>query len=141
MGCDIHLHSEVKINGQWHHHSDCSVKRSYRLFAKMADVRNWGESGINPISEPKGLPDDATFLTKLHSEKYGTDGHSHSWLDKNEIVILHDFIKSQEDLTWKFEHQNLPYFMGNHLDGFVNYPEDWKIYNIEDVRYVFFFDN
>lgn len=26
MGCDIHFHTEVKIGGQWHHHSqtrDC----------------------------------------------------------------------------------------------------------------------
>ena len=148
MGCDIHFHSEVKRHGVWQHHSEANVRRSYALFAKMADVRNWSKSGIVPISEPKGLPEDATELTKLHSEKYGIDGHSHSWLSANEISELHKFIRDQKNPkewfgedSWQFEHNNFPYFMGNHMSGFVDYPEDWKDAGIEDVRYVFFFDN
>lgn len=150
MGCDIHFHSEVKRNGKWLHHSEAKVSRNYALFAKMADVRNWPGANppIIPISKPKGLPEDATELTKLHSEKYGVDGHSHSWLCAAEIVELHEFIKSDKNPEgwfgedgWRFEHENMPYFMGNHMDGFLKYPEDWKCYGIEDVRYIFFFDN
>ena len=149
MGCDIHFHSEVKRKGVWQHHSECNVRRNYALFAKMANVRNWEGSGIVPISKPKGLPEDVTELTKLHVERYGEDGHSHSWLGGDEIAELHEFIESKknpstwfgEDGHWRFTHENLPYFMGNSFDGFLKYPEDWKGTDVEDVRYVFFFDN
>ena len=146
MGCDIHFHSEVKRHGVWHHHSEHNVERNYALFAKMAGVRNYGE--IIPISAPKGLPADVTELTKLHSEKYGIDGHSHSWLSAKEISELHKFIRDDTNSpdifgtdSWRFEHKNFPYFMGNHLNVFIDYPEDLAGYGIEDVRYVFFFDN
>lgn len=45
MGCDIHLHSEVMVDGVWHHHAKGQVERNYRLFAKMANVLNDGEDG------------------------------------------------------------------------------------------------
>jgi len=151
MGCDIHFHSEVKRNGTWHHHSEANIRRNYAVFAKMAGVRNrpGANTPIVPISKPKGLPEDATELTKLHSEKYGVDGHSHSWLNSKEISELHKWILCEDnpiewfgdDGPWRWEHENMPYFMGNHLNGFVDYPEDWKDSGIEDVRYVFFFDN
>lgn len=150
MGCDIHLHSEVKRNGKWRHHSEAKIERNYALFAKMANVRNWAGANpqIVPISQPKGLPEDVTELTKLHSEKCGIDGHSHSWLNAREISELHKWLRDEsipkewfgED-AWRFECDNFPYFMGNHLNGFIDYPEDWEGYGVEDVRYVFFFDN
>ena len=107
--------------------------------------------GITPISVPKGIPEDATELTKLHVEKYGVDGHAHSWFGPKEISELHKFIESPDNpeswfkgrygerLLWS--HDNMPYFMGNHLSGFFDYPEDWKDTGVEDVRYIFFFDN
>jgi len=150
MGCDIHFHTEVKIKGRWHHHSEGSISRNYVLFTKMAGVRDYWKGEYKPISEPKGLPKDATFLTRLHSERYGSDGHSHSWLNADEIVQLHDFIRGKENpddffgdqsarVMWA--HHNLPYFMGDHMDGFKKYPEDYKGSGVQDVRYVFFFDN
>lgn len=150
MGCDIHLHSEVKRNGKWEHHSEVKIERNYALFAKMANVRNWAgaKPPIVPISQPKGLPEDATELTKLHSEQYGVDGHSHSWLSAKEISELHKWLQDESipkewfrKDPWRFEHENFPYFMGNHLNGFFDYPEDWDRYGVEDVRHVFFFDN
>ncbi len=36
MGCDIHLHTEVKIANVWHRYGCPSVDRNYRVFAKMA---------------------------------------------------------------------------------------------------------
>ena len=47
----------------------------------MADVRN-----IDPISKPRGIPEDATFLTKFACDDYV---HSHSWLNAEEIFILY----------------------------------------------------
>jgi len=42
MGCDIHWHSEVKVDGVWHHHSNPRISRDYWLFALLAGVRNYG---------------------------------------------------------------------------------------------------
>lgn len=144
MGCDIHFHSEIKIKGIWHHHAERRLKRNYRVFAKLAGVRN--DFGTVPISEPKGWPEDSTLMSNMDKDKYGSDGHSHSWLSAKEIQKFHEwlyrdaFIGAAADAGWAYEHENLPYFLGNHFDGFIKYPKDWPS-EIEDVRYVFFFDN
>lgn len=59
--------------------------RNYDLFAILADVRNGrGFAGVetglgfNPISRPKGLPQDVTQYIKARSDNWGCDGHSHS---------------------------------------------------------------
>jgi hypothetical protein len=66
--------------------------RNYDLFAMLADVRNGrGFAGCNtgdgftPISEPKGVPDDASAYYKWQANRYGVDGHSHSWLTLAEL--------------------------------------------------------
>lgn len=148
MGCDIHFHSEVKRRGVWQHHEEVMIDRNYALFAKMAGVRKHESWTLEPISDPRGIPEDATELTKLHVEKMNGYGHSHSWLNAAEIKLLHDFIKDDSnppnwfgDNSWNYEHKNMPYFMGNTFDGFVDYPDDWAEYEVEDVRYIFFFDN
>jgi hypothetical protein len=93
MGCDIHFHSEVKVKGIWHHHSDRRFDRNYKVFSKMADVRN--DAGIVPISKPKGWPADATLTSNMDNDKYGSDGHSHSWFSASEIVQFHDWLRKE----------------------------------------------
>lgn len=58
--------------------------RHYFLFSLLANVRN--EYGANPISEPKGLPDDVSFLVSEKSAEWGVDGHSHSFLTARELI-------------------------------------------------------
>jgi hypothetical protein len=67
-------------------------ERNYDLFAMLADVRNGhGFAGLdtgnrlNPISEPRGLPLDVTEGVKQNSDRWGCDGHSHSWLLLSEL--------------------------------------------------------
>jgi hypothetical protein len=123
MGCDIHLHQEVKINGVWHHYGCPSVGRSYRLFALMADVRNNGE--VEPIAKQKGVPSDITELTKFDLVGWEDDGHSHSWLSAGEIELLYDFLDS------------------GHIDdlGYVfGYPWNHIPLGVDDFRFVFWFD-
>jgi hypothetical protein len=68
------------------------VGRNYDLFAILANVRNGygfagavtGE-GLNPISEPRGVPDDASPEYTAEVERWGRDGHSHSWLTLAEL--------------------------------------------------------
>lgn len=60
--------------------------RNYNLFAILADVRNgYGFAGVstgrgfNPISSPKGVPEDASPEYLEYVESMGVDGHSHSY--------------------------------------------------------------
>lgn len=145
MGCDIHLHIEVKIDGAWHHYGAPSIARSYRLFEKMAGVR--GEES-NAIAYPKGVPDDATFLTKIDYKLWDTDAHSASWLGVDELMQLEDWLRTGKSET--FGEYNLEYGIlhsylgGNGFTAWKRYPQDGSPFNpwmIEDVRLVFWFDN
>lgn len=147
MGCDIHLYTEIKIEGQWHCYGHPNVPRCYPLFALMADVRN--EDGeIHPISKPKGLPADCSLPVAKSAECWATAGHSWSWLSASEIAKLDEqwvtvrkaFIPAGEWCGSDLEHHYFGYLEGNGWGGFSRYPEDRKPW-IEDVRFVFWFDN
>lgn len=112
MGCDIHFYTETKqANGSWKLHGNivkdeqddpeswasCDTSlydgRNYDLFAILANVRNGcgfagvktGE-GFNPISEPRGIPADASSEYKQFAEQWGGDGHSHQHLTLRELL-------------------------------------------------------
>jgi len=157
MGCDIHFHSEVKIYGKWEHYGSPLMMRDYDLFAFMADVRNYND--ITPISQPKGLPDDISVVTKVAAEIWGADGHSHSFLTgRDEIRRLEEFMKSLDKSRQKvdevdengklingnwyfyFPEKDLDYLFGGSWSGFYEYPKNYPP-QIEDVRFVFWFDN
>ena len=140
MGCDIHLHIEVKINNEWQHYGHPSVRRWYQLFEKMAGVR--GEV-CEAISPPKGFPDDATLLTRLdYVERWGADAHTPSWLSAQEISLLNDWLNEQGGLSSELDmeyHLLRTYLFGNSFAGFVKYPDDYPKF-LQDVRFVFWFD-
>jgi hypothetical protein len=137
MGCDIHIHSEIKVNGVWHHYAQPDVGRNYDLFAKMAGVRNYN---IQPIDQPRGLPEDATFTTKFDFERWGSDVHSASWLNSEEIVELFKWLREGDD----HHVGQFGWFFGNHFDDWSKYPTDFqylKDRGLEDFRFIFWFDN
>jgi hypothetical protein len=134
MGCDIHILAEVRVDGKWQKVgsvfvSDYSFEkgklvdapysgRNYDLFAILANVRNgYGFAGcdtgdgFNPISTPRGLPDDVSPEMKKYSNEYGIDGHSHSWLtlrelidfDWNQTTKQRGWVDSKEFLEWKIK--------------------------------------
>jgi len=148
MGCDIHPHLEVKLNGEWKYFSPLDMWRSYSTFAKMANVRNWEEGPI-PISPPKGLPNDVAFMTKFFSDYDGVDGHSHSWLGLDEIIELLKFFDDEglkkpwgsctEDDSYKWADFGV-WLFGKSISGLKKYPGDYPK-ELEDVRMVFWFDN
>jgi len=97
MGCDIHFFVEVKqADGTWKWVKDKDKPfydgRNYDLFAILADVRNGHGfagsktgDGFNPISDPRGLPTDASSEVREKAEDWGDDGHSHSYLSVAEL--------------------------------------------------------
>ena len=141
MGCDIHLHIEIKLNGKWEHLGNPNIDRNYRLFAKMAGVRNY--NNVTPISGPKGLPENLTTLTKFDADYWEGDMHTASWLDANEIAEMSAFLdglnteKERYDLEWNVLHC---YLFGNSFAGLDKYPEENQKC-VTDVRFVFWFDN
>jgi hypothetical protein len=68
MGCDIHLYIEHKHKdseiGWWRSFGgEHRLDRDYGMFARMANVRNYG-NGITPIFKPRGLPSDISWEAK-----------------------------------------------------------------------------
>jgi len=100
MGCDIHLHIEVLIDGKWEHYSAPCIWRDYPLFTKMAGVRDY-DGSIAPISLPKGMPDNASLITVLEYKRIDSDGHSHSWLSLKEIGELIAWFDTMNSTTRK----------------------------------------
>lgn len=138
MGCDIHLHQEVKIFGKWHHYSERNVPRDYELFEKMAGVRGAPE---NAISIPRGLPDTATEMTVFAVDDYGIDGHSHSWLNSDEIFELETWLEEKINVRgMTFISDYWGYLFGNNWYGFKKYPDE-RPKGLEDIRFIFWFDN
>lgn len=81
-------------------------RRNYDVFAMLANVRNGrGFAGCDtgdgfvPISEPRGLPDDVTPEVRAESDKWGGDGHSHSWLTLAEL-LAYDWNQTTRHRGW-----------------------------------------
>lgn len=130
MGCDIHAFAEIKLNGKWHNYSALEIDRNYLLFAKLAGVRDHLKE-VEHIAEPKGMPDCPSEVVQMECDKWGTDGHSHSWLSSQEIETLKE---------WLIEHNKTsPYKIDLSLPYHIQYTDELE--NIEDVRLVFWFDN
>jgi len=117
MGCDIHLHVEVKEDSKWS--SKISKEgsfystRNYNLFAILANVRNdWSKDGyeFRPIDEPRGLPADTSPEVRAEAEGWYGDGHSYSWftlqelLDYNwtQITIIQGMVSAYEFFRWTY---------------------------------------
>ena len=104
MGCDIH-HVVEKRNaetGKWeavwptgphknggYYFPEAEagghrIWRNYDIFAVLADVRNRG--GIVPISEPRGVPHDASDVARDMIDYQGLDAHSHSFVTLGELL-------------------------------------------------------
>lgn len=143
MGCDIHLHIELKIGGQWQHYAAPQINRWYDLFGVMADVRGCGPA----IIAPKGLPEDLSVITAMSYKSWGSDAHTPSWFNLEEIKLLSKWLKKREEEVkpqwpgYGLEHAILNcYLFGCSFSGLKEYPEDYPK-EIEDVRFVFWFDN
>lgn len=141
MGCDIHLHAEIKVCGVWHHYSKPQITRHYILFERMAGVRGDVE---NAIAAPRGVPDDATFTTRYDFDHYGSDAHSASWLGAEEISMLVKYAEEMKKILvrdwYSPELEEFGFLFGNGLEHVKRYPDSYPK-GLEDFRWVFWFDN
>ena len=109
MGCDIHIYLENKktVEGKekwvsadvykknrYYDEDDKYEKefefveiyqdRDYSLFSLLADVRNYSKN--EPISKPRGIPSDCCKEIMEEYERWGEDGHSHSYYTLKELL-------------------------------------------------------
>jgi hypothetical protein len=122
MGCDIHAVLERRktprtlltkpddwFNYQWINKGELDIGRDYRLFALLANVRNYLD--VKPIAEPKlntkgdddyeryrlgDFKNSFSEITANYMRGYGSDGHSHSYLTLAEILSA-DF---DQEVEW-----------------------------------------
>lgn len=108
--------------------------RNYLLFAILANVRN--RYNVQPISAPKGLPDDVSPEVKNQSDEENGDAHTRSWLTLKEL-IEYDWQQTMEDdneVISPYEELVIPF-----VSAFI--PRLSKIDEPENIRMVFWFDN
>lgn len=88
MGCDIHPRVEIRDEAGWHPVPDLEVWdfRSYSVFGWLAGVRNY--SAVEPLTEPRGFPADASEPVREDFEKWKMDAHTPSWLTLAELLAV-----------------------------------------------------
>ena len=175
MGCDIHSYAEVrnKKTGKWEQAFNfttltdfdkewCKCEkgdhpfdwRAYGMFGFLAGVRNYAY--IDPIVEPRGIPDDVSDTIKSEYDEWYDDAHTPSHIYLKELV---EFDYTQKFWNRRITRQTGPnswtgaaiaeYGEGEVLpineflpDMFFQHIEDLKtLGDLEDVRVVFWFDN
>lgn len=129
MGCDIHEYVEVNIGGKWIYIGGIVLPRNYLLFSVLADVRNY--DNVECVTgDHRGLPEDIDPVLEQMSEEYGSDGHSHSYLYPDELDKAEKIYYSHADSA----NRDWPECLRN-LRSLT------KMEGINDVRFVFWFDN
>lgn len=143
MSASIYFHSEIKINGQWHHHSVHNIYSDLALFELLG--YECDAYGIKPICDFKGFPKDASFMTKFYYDR--RECEDVSWLSSKEIEKMYEFIESEQDKMPSGRHgyffKRWPsYFFdllfGSSWGSFLKYPDDYEK-EIEDIRFVYWF--
>ncbi|MEU7978347.1 hypothetical protein AB0B63_07415 [Micromonospora sp. NPDC049081] len=152
MGCDIHAFVETRTGDTWKYAGDAfpdneypddrhcpfDGARSYGLFGFLADVRNY--SRVPVISPPRDLPADVSPEVRAKSDRWDTDGHSHTWLTLAELVGF-DYEQTFFDQRAKEEPEvtTVRDFLGEWYFGRLALLS--KLGAPENVRIVFWFDS
>ncbi len=175
MGCDIHSYAEVrnKETGKWEQAFNFTTLsefdkehlnrekgdspfdwRGYGMYGFLADVRNY--SYIDPIVEPRGIPDDVSETIMSEYDYWYHDAHTPSHIYLRELV---EFDYTQKFWNRRIRKQTGPNsWTGRGLadegegevlpineflsEMFFQHIEDLKtLGDLDDVRVVFWFDN
>ena len=135
MGCDIHIIVEHRYgeDDDWRYVPyPIKMPRNYNAFAKLANVRNYGD--VKLISCPRGLPADwDKKKRKYFNSQYmytgiesPEDAHSDSWLFFKEVL------EAEGDL-YSLKRELIKCIANTYEYTFDDKPENFRI--------VFNFDN
>ncbi|SAL26129.1 hypothetical protein [Caballeronia telluris] len=111
MGCDIHLYKEKFVEGKWVTADEWEAydfgdddkgievpwkkrftERNYQLFGLLSK----GVRSVHPFSfEPRGLPFDPCAEIAQEAERWGEDGHSHSYLFLHELNAMLRYVEAK----------------------------------------------
>ena len=139
MGCDIHLHVEIKVDGEWLHYNNPQITRWYSLFANLGNTTR-EEASLEPPLTIKPLPGNISKTTLLDITYEIDDGHHWGCLSSDQIPRLFEWIEKNGIAKPAWEHSNIGYLYGNGFDGFHKYRADYPDW-VEDFRFIFWFDN
>lgn len=146
MGCSIHFHTEVKVNGRWEHFSNPEFPQSYEMFSLMAGVRKRENEMWIPfkLHSNCSVPHDLNVITRK-SLLEDSDIHSvchyraieikefYEYIEENKILIYSRVSRTIDSLDLFLERDFVGYFCGN----------SWLIqpHWVDDYRWIFGFDN
>jgi hypothetical protein len=139
MGTDMVVHTEVMINGEWHHYGCPYIERNYALFAMMADVRNedgeYEPLGFEIIELSETVMTDTTLRLIKLDENYDPAFGNIYRLNLPQIKEL---------VKW-YESTYPPSQKPHGLEGVFGYVihNGWAgIPNkqVQDARFIFYFD-
>lgn len=144
--CEIHYVIEQEHNGEWVGvfgtdnrltYPNCDSNRplpvfvfknrDYKFFAELAGVRG-------PGPEPRGLPEDLSSMSRMYTDSWGPDGHSHSYLPLRDFVTKW-LIANNESITPIVKEK----LKGN--DPVLEVVKKLGIRQIDKYRVVFWFDS
>lgn len=83
MGCDIHGYIERRKKGtddRWELACAVNGGRNYTFFGLLNNVRE--ELAVFP---DRGFPEDASYDLQNINEQWASDGHSHSYITREEV--------------------------------------------------------
>lgn len=137
MGTTIKLHIEIKINGKWLHWNHPRLPQDYEFFTKIANLRP-DDYDVEPVSEPKGLPQNITRTVEIHYQHWKNDTFGESWLNSKEIAEVRRWYDARRKYEFGEFDKDFGFLMEHGFDIF-EFPEEIADLGVEDVRFIFWF--
>jgi len=139
MATDIWIHIEYQSRKKKYRYIHANVElnkaRVYSLFGAIAGVRQVGY--IDPIYEPRGLPDDITEETWKEYKDGGF--HTASWLTSKELRECMDLVVKQYTTKYGFSEETVRKWLEPYefIYKYMKNSDDEG----EPSRMIFWFDN
>lgn len=109
--------------------------RNYALFGALA---NTGRRQVAALIEERGVPDDASPEFKKIVDQWADDGHSHSWLNLDDLAAI---ILAEHKLEEDGSHPDIQYMAEFCSTTLLLVQRIAVIRGPTNARVVFFFDN
>lgn len=138
MGCDIHGHIEVELNGKWEHYNTLNIGRDYILFGVLSGVR----SSETPLFHTlPTIPNNCSEITKKEYEYWENDAHSITVLSAQDFNKLVRHLKTNYPRLYDDSYFEREFMRVTSVEYSI-YAQAWLDEGLyEDMRYIFWYDN